>query len=283
MTTSCFTPRRRRAERIKVGTTTADTKGIKQALKRTAPLATDGWSIYLQDSESLEYGVFRGSGNPLSVAIDDVLLKGVEPLSVVKVFGVAEECVEIRASNGDYHHVFLDHRKDDTPPPLQYLDQLVASITARCANDSREPLQSFLKKLLFAALRESHGCIIAVTNMGRVPSFLSHDGVILDAPIDFYGFVGQLKKGEIEPNVLSNKGALLKGMLNTDGLILFDNLGRLLAYNCFVKVKHEPGVVGGARRRAFAAITAKVNKGLTAAFIQSQDGWTEFVGANNGN
>jgi hypothetical protein len=270
-------------ERVKVGETSANAIGIKEALKRTAPLAMDGWSIYLQDQERIEYGVFRGSGNPLSVAIDDVLLKDVDPLTVVKVFGIAEECVEVRASNGNYHHVFLDHRKDDTPPPLQYLDRLVAATTARCGTDSREALESFLKKLLFTAMRESHGCVIAVTNMRRAPAFLAHDGVILEVPIDFYRFVGQLRKGEIDSNVLSNKGALLKGMLNSDGIILFDEKARLLGYNCFVKVKHEAGVVGGARRRAFAALVAKLNKGLTAAFMQSQDGWTEFAGANNGN
>lgn len=264
-------------ERVKVGETTADVNGIKHALKKTAPLAMDGWSVYLQDGEKIEYGVFRGSGNPVAVAMDDVLLKDIDPITVVKVFGVAEECVEVRASNGEYHHVFLDHRKDDTPPPLQYLDRLVAAVTARCGNDS-EALSSFLKKLLFTSLRESHGCIIAVTNMGRAPAFLARDGVILECPIDFYKLVGQLRRNEIDSTVLSNKGALLKGMLNSDGITLFDDKGRLLGYNCFAKVKHEEGVIGGARRRVFAALGAKINQGLTVAFMQSQDGWTEFVG-----
>lgn len=268
-------------ERLKIGTTTGNVKGIKEALKKTAPLATDGWSIYLQDRDVLEYGVFRGSGNPLSVAVDDVLLVRIEPLTVVKIFSIAEECVEIRASNGSYHHVFLDHRKEDTPPPLQYLDKLVSSIAQNCSAENREALNSFLKKLLFTAMRESHGCLIAVTNMTKVPSFLANDGVLLDTPIDFVGLVAQLKKGEIDSTVLTNKGSLLKGMLNSDGIILFDEKGRLLGYNCFVKVKHEAGVVGGARRRAFAALQAKIGKGLAAAFMQSQDGWTEFTGVEH--
>lgn len=270
-------------ERVRLGETTANVQGIKEALKKTAPLAMDGWSIYLQDRQRVEYGVFRGSGNPLAVAMDDVLLQDIDPLMVVKVFGVAEECVEVRASNGTYHHVFLDHRKDDTPPPLQYLDHLVQAITTKCPIDGQEALSSFLKKLLFTALRESHGCIIAVTNMSRPPAFLAADGVILEEPIDFYGLVKELRKGEIDSTVLSNKGALLKGMLNSDGIIIFDDRGRLIGYNCFVKVKHEPGVVGGARRRAFAALKTKLGRGLTAAFMQSQDGWTEFKGAANGN
>lgn len=265
-------------ERLKVGSTTANLKGIKEALKKCAPLAIGGWSIYLQEKNGLEYGVFRGSGNPLSVAIDDVLLEKIDPLAVVKVFSIAEECVEIRSSNGDYHHVFLDHRKEDSPPPLQYLEQLVQSIVSKSNPENREALSSFLKKILYTAMLESHGCIIGVTNMTRPPAFLASDGTVLDAPIDFSQLVAQLKKNEIDSSVLVNKGSLLKGMLNSDGIIIFDNSGRLLAYNCFIKVKHDNKFVGGARRRAFAALCAKVGKGLTAAFMQSQDGWTEFQG-----
>ena len=102
-------------------------------------------------------------------------------------------------------------------------------------------------------------------------------------PLDFSWLVAQLKKGDIQATLLTNKGSLLKGMLNSDGIILFDDNGRLLGYNCFVKVKHDAGVIGGARRRAFAALSGKIGKGLSAAFMQSQDGWTEYVGANNGN
>lgn len=270
-------------ERLKIGEAPKNAAGIKAALKRTAPLALDGWSVYLQDGDHIEYGVFRGSGNPLAVAIDDVLLQDIDPLRVVKVFAVADECVEVRASTGEFHRVFLDHRKDDTDPPLQYLDRLVAAVTRSCEEDYKEALASFLKKLLFTSMRESHGCIVAVTNMVRPPQFLAHDGVILHQPIDFYKLVGQLRKGEIDSTVLSNKGALLRGMLNSDGIILFDERGRLLGYNFFVKVKHEVGVVGGARRRAYAALAAKIGSGLSAAYMQSQDGWSEFQGADHVN
>lgn len=270
-------------ERLKIGTSPKSAAGIKAALKRTAPLALDGWCIYLEDGDELEYGVFRGSGNPLAVAMDDVLLKEIEPLRVVKVFAVADECVEVRASSGEIYYIFLDHRKEDTAPPLQHLDRLVAAITASCGAEFREALASFLKKQLFTSLRDSHGCLIAVTNMGSAPVFLRRDGVVLEQPVDFYQLVAQLRKGEIDSTVLSNKGALLKGMLSSDGIIVFDDRGRLLAYNCFVRVKTEEGVVGGARRRAFTALNSRVKHGLMAAFMQSQDGWSEFKGADDVN
>jgi hypothetical protein len=266
-------------ERLKIGGTTANIPGIREALKKTAPLASNGWAIYLeQQNQLLEYGVFRGSSNPLAVAIDDVLLKDIEPLSVVKVFNVAEECVEVRASNGRFHHVFLDHRGDDSPPPLQFLDALLGQMTQSCKQEDKEEVAVYLKKLLGTAMRESHGCLIAVSSMKGVPSFLAEDGVVLNSPIDFAQLVANLKRGKIEPSMLESKGALLKGMLGSDGIIVFDKKARLLGYNCFVKVKDQAaGVVGGARKRAFATLSRRVGNGLSAAYIQSQDGATDFV------
>ncbi len=270
-------------ERIKIGIASLDTAGIKLAIKKCAPLANGGWLIYIQDREDkIEFGLFKGSSNPISVLVDDVLMGENDRLVVVKVFQVADDCVEIRANNGLLHYIFLNHRKDDSPPPLQFLDKLVSAITTRTPEQEREPLISFLTRLLFETLRQSHGCIIAVTNMNKPPKFLSNDGVLLEQPIDFVNLITDLKKNRISPSYLESKGALLQGMLNSDGIILFNNRGKLLGYNCFVKVVHKDTINGGARKRAFEALTNKVGNGLCAVFMQSQDGWSEYRGDENG-
>lgn len=269
-------------EILKIGSSASDVNGVKSAVKKCAPLANNGWLIYIEASDGyLEYGVFKGSGNPISVLVDDVLMTESDGLFVVKVSQVADECVEVRSNRGGQHFIFLNHRKEDSPPPLQYIDKLIHSITEETPPDDREPTVSFLSRLFLSALRESHGCIIAVTNMTKPPKFLSDDGVILEQPIDFASLVFDLKKERIESSNLESKGYLLKGMLNSDGVILFDNKGRLLGYNCFVKVGNKNNVIGGARKRAFASIKSKIGRGLSAVFMQSQDGWTDFEGMNN--
>ncbi|MAD76742.1 MAG: hypothetical protein CML20_18470 [Rheinheimera sp.] len=269
-------------EVLKIGTSNPNVAGIKNAVKKCAPLATNGWLIYIEPSgESLEYGVFKGSGNPISVLVDDVLMTESENILVVKASQIANDCVEIRSKRGGQHFIFLNHRKDDSPPPLQYLGQLIASITEKTPEENKEPTISFLNRLFISALRESHGCIIAVTNMAKPPKFLSDDGVILEDPIDFSNLVLDLKKERIDPNHLESKGHLLTGMLNSDGIVLFDNKGRLLGYNCFVKVSNKTNLIGGARKRAFASMKSKIGRGLLATFIQSQDGWTDFEGITN--
>lgn len=269
-------------EKIKIGTGTPDKKGIKLALKKCGPLAIGGWLIYIHDKhQEIEFGLFKGSSNPISVLVDDVIMGENGDLFVVKAFQIADECVEIRANNGLFHYVFLNHRKEDSPPPLQFLDDLVISITEDVGIKYKEPVMSFLKRLLFDALRQSHGCIIAVTNMKQAPKNLADDGTILNNPIDFVKLVHKTKEKKLSPFCLDNNGYLLKGMLNTDGIILFDNRARLLGYNCFVKVNRNTNVDGGARKRAFIALSSKVGRGLCAVFMQSQDGWSDFKGKIN--
>lgn len=266
-------------ESLKIGEAEANIRGINDALKKCAPLATNGWLIYIEtNNDSLRYGVFKGSGNPISVLVDDVLMTENDDFFVVKIFQIADDCVEVRSNTGALHYIFLNHRKEDSPPPLQFLGKLVEAVTQKTPADEKEPTVSFLNRLLFGALRESHGCIIAVTNMAEAPKFLSSDGVILEKPIDFSKLVYDLKKEKISPSHLHSKGDLLKGMLNSDGIILFDNKGRLLGYNCFVKVSNKENIIGGARKRAFASIQSKLGRGVAAVFMQSQDGWTDFKG-----
>ncbi|MCU0836002.1 MAG: hypothetical protein MUC77_16465 [Chromatiaceae bacterium] len=267
------------SESVRIGTSTADASGIKFALKKCAPLATGGWMIYVDsNNDRIEFGLFRGSSSPVSVLVDDVALSENNDLIVVKVFHVADDCVEIRSNAGNRHYIFLDHRKEESPPPLQYLDKLVALISSSVKEKYRDPLKSFLNRLLFDSLRESHGCIIAVTNMKKAPRLLADDGVILDNPVDFGLIVEQLANQRITESFASSKGFLLKGMLNTDGILLFDTKARLLGYNCFVKVGKKMEVHGGARKRAFLTLSEHIGRGLCGVFMQSQDGWSNFEG-----
>lgn len=264
-------------ELIKIGSSSANASGIKQVLKKCAPLASGGWMIFIHNHDSIiDYGLFKGSSNPIAVLIDDVVMTKDDNLVVVKVFQIAENCVEIKSNNGGQHYIFLDHRQEESYPPLHYLDKLVDAITSNTKKKYNESIKSFLTRLLFESLRESHGCIIAVTNMSKVPKLLSADSVIFDEPIDFGLLVENFMNKNIEQPYITSKAYLLKGMLNSDGILIFDNRARLLGYNCFIKVSKKIEVIGGARRRAFSTLTSNLGRGLCGVFMQSQDGWSEF-------
>ena len=106
------------------------------------------------------------------------------------------------------------------------------------------------------------------------------DGVFFDDPINYEELVDLTSKNEIDASDLISKGSILQGMLNSDGIVLFDTKARILGYNCFINLNGQNGasINGGARKRAFIALSEKVGDEFSAVFIQSQDGWSEYKG-----
>lgn len=267
------------SERYLIGTGPANIDGIKSSLKKCAPLATGDWMIYVADGkDKVEFGVFKGESNPVSVSVDSILLVPENDFISVKVSQIAADCVEVRCNNGDQHYIFLNHRKEDSPPPLQYLDNLVIAITKEVDDSIKESVRSYLTRLLYESLRQSHGCIIAVSSTDATPEFLAEDGITLENPINFSSLVSEVVAKRLDTAYLDSKGVLLKGMLNSDGIIVFNKKAHLLGFNCFVKNNSQEQVVGGARKRAFATLGGNIGTHLEAAFMQSQDGWSDFKG-----
>jgi hypothetical protein len=273
------------AEKVKIGADEHGVKGVQLTIKKCAPLAVGVWSIYIHDSDgNIDYGLFRGSSNVTAIPVDDMLFaadNGELDLKVVKIHQITDECVEIRSGNDKTYYVHFNHQKGSCPPPLEYFDSLVSQICAGLAE--KERVKNFLSNLLMDGLRKSHGCLIAVTAMKKTPSILS-DGVFLEEPLDFSSLIDEASRNPENFEYLISKSDLVKGMLNSDGIMLFDNNARLLGYNCFINISAKASkVVGGARRRAYSALKDAVGKkGIVAAFMQSQDGWTEFKGIDSG-
>lgn len=47
---------------------------------------------------------------------------------------------------------------------------LGSAICQKIKEEDRESIESFLDNVLFEGLRDSHGCLIAVTDMSKAPS-----------------------------------------------------------------------------------------------------------------
>ena len=272
-------------EKVPLSSTTSDINGVEEILKISAPLAIGDWRVFVQPSQGgMDFGVFRGSANPISVGVDEVVLSEQQEAIVVKAHRVAEECVQIRSSKGLHHHIYFNHRREEGPPPMQHIEDLVESMVRGVDDAEKEPVQSLLARTLTSSLLKAHGCMLAVTSMRKPPKVLSGDAVLLDEPIDFPLLIRELKKDGRTGTmryVVERKAELVEGMISSDGITLFDEHGRLLGYRCFIHVPRAGRVTGGARRRAFVTLRSHVGRGISAAFMQSQDGWTDFEdGAN---
>ena len=269
-------------ERLLLRTTTPTTEGIRDMLKACAPIATRDWRVFGNYSAgAMSFGVFRGSSSPIAVPVDDVLLVPPTDTPVIKAHQVADECVQIRNSKGAFRHILFNHEREDSPPPLQHLQDFIASVTQRVDEGDKDTVQSYLQRIISEALSTSHGCLWAVTSMNSPPKFL-RDGIFFDRPIDFHDMIKRLGASDMSLDVLDRKAEVVRGMLCCDGISLFDQRARLLGYRCFVSIPRSSGVVGGARKRAFAALKRRLRKGLISVFFQSQDGLTQFESKRNG-
>ncbi|WP_454286933.1 hypothetical protein [Rhizobium arsenicireducens] len=268
-------------EKITIGAADTSSSGIKQALKRCAPLASETWLIYISEIRpgAIEFGLFRGSTRSIAVPVDSVLMsEGSPDLVLIKLFQIAEECIELKSNFKKSHYIFLNNREEGSDPPLKHLDSLIQAIARNAPDDTKEALTSYLFKILSSSLQASHGSLVAVSSSTKTPNFLAADGVILTHPINFVRLIAQMWDDDSSEPYLNTKSDLVKGMFASDGIVLFNNCGALLGYNCFTSIPKKNAVVGGARRRAFKTLASRVGNGLSAAFMQSQDGWTEFQG-----
>ena len=269
---------------LQIGITDDPISAITQGLKKCSPLAIGGWNVYLSPiDEKYQFGLFRGSLNPLSISVSSTLFS--EPLGTIKVvrlFRTATGCVELCNSSNNTQCILLNDRQDGGPKPNAHTQTLPEIICRDVPIIFREPSITYVGKTLERALAACHGTLIAITKQNKVPSFLK-DGVILSKPLDLYAAVAsksQSNKEASDEHRLNAYAALIQGMVSSDGITVFNTSGKLLAYNCFVKSQNQidgKPVVGGARTRAYEALLKKIGNGIDAVFIQSQDGWTKLA------
>jgi hypothetical protein len=139
---------------------------------------------------------------------------------------------------------------------------------------------SFTTTALQDLLRKGHGTLIAVVPHKRKAwRRFAEDAVILEEPVDL---AGQLKHHSDDGTSsalfeLMASVDLVAGMLSSDGITVFDTRGRVLAFNWFVRTDTRSLTarekLGGARHRAFSALTGLVDKGhARGCYIRSSDG-----------
>jgi hypothetical protein len=111
------------------------------------------------------------------------------------------------------------------------------------------------------------------------------DAVKLDEPIDLARQLEQLADDATSLAFfeLSTSIELVAGMLSSDGITVFDTRGRVLAFNWFIRTDTRKlsarESLGGARHRAFSALSGLVDKRqIVGCFIRSSDGTESAYG-----
>lgn len=128
------------------------------------------------------------------------------------------------------------------------------------------------ENILKRAINDIHGAICVVVDKDYKDKGYFNDGIWLNEPIEFSKAFLQTKS--YSEARLTNIAELFISMLNYDGITIVDNIGRIRAYNVFIKADKysKKNIVGGARKRAaYGIINSKIKK-VIGVYFHSQDG-----------
>lgn len=257
---------------------------VRQAIKTCAPLAQDGWTVFLdREAARLRFGVFRTDDFVLRETPLEILRRTDDPgLRAVAVVRVADDVIELSGAVGAPRYVYLSGARTDAAPPGVVSRELLASLTCGCGDAVRDDLVTFYRRVLLDVLRAAHGTLVAVVPAEPSARALFRDGVLLAAPLDVCARIARYRAHPSDAAQASLQGlrALLRGMTSSDGITVLRTDGAIVGFNAFVAHTPAPAerrhaAPGGARRRTFEALAGMLGRGLAAAYYCSQDGHTE--------
>lgn len=255
-----------------------DVESFREALKLCAPLAIDGWVIYIElKQENIRFGVFSTEITETSLSLNRQTMyedSFSDEATFAYIRCVGQKVVELRGKHGSVQVCLnLDEEKDLSNNEIESLSKIISS---RCDDESKDKLSVYFEKVIDNSLKAGHGNLIGVVEdcpekITNIKSVLS-DGIYLEEPIDMAALVSQAEYDKSSSNSFSLRAyaSIMSAMINHDGITLMTDTGKLLGYHLFVRSgskDNEP--VGGARSRAFESMKSLE---LKACFYKSQDG-----------
>lgn len=249
------------------------------AMKLCAPLAVNNWHIFIviPNDKEIIYGVISAEITETSLSLDrQVIEMAGDEDNVIYIRNIGGKNVELKTKTHTY--VVSLSLDDEIGNQDENLSGLVDSILSDC--QSSDKLRDFLKKTLKDALNAGHGNLIAVCKEEKLHDCLEKmsDGVIINPTID----IPKLFKDDLDEQTniksvaLKSHMALVKSMINHDGITIFSTTGKLLGFHYIVNNSEadKNDAVGGSRTKAFGALTKL--ECLESVYFKSQDGVTKF-------
>jgi hypothetical protein len=267
------------SEHVAIGDGPKNADTMERALKKCAPLARAGWSMYIERrADTFVYGLLRSGAMVLSLGPAEMLVhRGDSRVPVLMLHQVGTNVIELKGvSQSDLLIHFGALRATDVSPfpaIINFVDTIVRDVPAAI----REQAASFYRSIMTDVLHAGHGTLGAVVEAagGKLPKQFG-DAIVLAPPISVASKISDLlSKTDAQSNTcLRACGSLITGMMLSDGITVFATNGSVRAYNVFVKHPEEQEVAGhgGARERTFHTLSEMTGRALYSAFMQSQDG-----------
>ncbi len=258
-----------------------DEQFFNSRLKSLLVFCLNDWTVYIEHKDNkYNYGICKvfNSIKEKSLAeliFENEILLNTEKFNLIYIDTLSSYAIGLRGIKGG--NIIINFSINDT----NFLNR--ENVIKRFVNASFSKLKTTKNKLneikilyeniLKRAINDIHGAICVVVDKDfKDPKGYFADGVWLNEPIEFSKtFLMTRSYSEAK---LTNIAELFIAMLNYDGITIVDNIGRIRAYNVFIKSDRltKKNVTGGARKRAAYAIINSGMKKIVGVYFHSQDG-----------
>jgi hypothetical protein len=275
--------------RMMIGRILMDDGAASVVLKNCANLAMNGWAIYvarIQDGQStpeIEYGVFRALKHAFAQSAEESMRDLDDATPVVLIRNRGYLMIELVSINNRSFTASFTSSDITGSPFTDHVHELALAICEGLPTLISDHFFPYIKCLLVDLLQHCHGTLIGVhtpcDNSGCPETMV--DGVWLHRPIDLanaHAVAVDAKDAESLADLQSLE-SILRGMINNDGVVLFDTKGRVIGYRIFLKPNEEEKKAashkGGGRRRTYELMKSRLGESLRGVFFRSQDGATD--------
>lgn len=252
---------------------------FSMAVKMCAPLAENGWKMFLQliDESHLQYGIVNVSLTQMSVSLLNQVIETPQELAICAyIKKIGNKVVELNSiSNHCVIALSLNNYDVKMEDEIQKLTDIILE-DVEPSYPIRNETATYIKDMFMDALNHGHGNLIAVSNNVEQLQKDGHlkGGIYLPDEIDFTNLLADNHKQRTDQTAttLNAFTQLTISMLNFDGITLFNTKGCVVGYHFIVdnKLEAEKSIVGGSRTRAFEALTQ--TNCISACLMKSQDG-----------
>lgn len=268
---------------IPIGSANYSDASIQRVFKECAVLAShEPWSIYVYvNQKGFHYGVFRTDRDPLNpTAFEKLRTTLNHNFRVCGLSRIGQNFLEIRSNQGQFRYVNTGSDQDRSLVPHESIARFASVVTRDIKAELKPAIAVFYSRLIFDILHAPSGAIVVIVNADREWPKLLSDGIRLVKPIHICEEVQSLIEN---PNAndshrsIESKSALIQDMSRMDGLIVIDTRGTVLGYRYFIKQLDRSSNTGGARKRAFEAVSAHIGDVIVAGLYKSTDGAISMV------
>lgn len=258
----------------------------KKVLKECAALAQSAWAIFIErtSEKQVRYGVISYLATPTSVSLSDMIAIDGANFTVL-VSRRDATTVRLTGAKGNTLDVAFSTARESIKSDVE-----VGKFADSCVPEgTSEVSKRYIRNLVGRLLASSHGTILVCATSDIVNVEGMEDAVALSPPIDVLSSFEAFRRANSADALLELQRieSLLHGLLQSDGIVVFNQAGQVTAYRVFYRppastngvTEIKQSVSGGARRRAFEGVRTLVGPALISALFRSQDGHTMYAGA----